>query len=94
MSERSKKLEELIKNEGIQLIDTDGNLHMPNDDLLVYRYEAGDCDLISWPLKEEQLAQLATAIYDEMMCSDEGWKDDAEILLPDGEVFDLYKYLP
>ena len=78
----------------IQLIDNDGDLYMPNDDLLIYRYPAGDCDRIAWPLEEEQKPQLATAIYDEMMCSDEGWSETAEILLPDGEVFDLYKYLP
>jgi hypothetical protein len=81
--------------ETIQLrASRDGDVLMPNGDLLLHQYEAGDWDKIAWPLTEEQKPQLASAIYAEIMCSDENYPEDSTVLLPDGHEFDLYKWLP
>jgi hypothetical protein len=90
----------------IQLIDHDGTLYFPfgiyeKDDpsLLIYRYDAGDCDTCSWPMGksahydlDKQRRILAGALYGERECNPH-FPMGAVILLPDGEVFDLDQYV-
>lgn len=73
----------------VQLENNDGEL-VVNGELLVYRYSAGDCDTIPWPLKcqfrgeAELITQLASCLYDEREC---GTWDGDHVLLPDGRKF-------
>jgi hypothetical protein len=63
-------------------------------ELLIRRYDAGDCDTIAWPLprakakRERALTNLAYALFDERECNDL-FPYDAVIELPDGTVFDF-----
>lgn len=85
----------------IRLVDTDGTLYFPHGGLdaysndskeiaqiLIVRYEAGDCDSISWPLEKTMRRKLASALYDERECN-QFFPSDAEIELPDGAPFDF-----
>jgi len=62
--------------------------------LLVYRYPAGDVDLIPWPLQcefsthEQLVERLKGALFDERECNS-FFPSDAIIELPDGTEFDF-----
>lgn len=82
----------------IRLIADGGHLCFPTSDdgepsLLMYRYSAGDIDLIPWPLvseyrdKETLERDLASALYDERECGK--IPVNAVVELPDGTVFDF-----
>ena len=61
-----------------------GDLYL-NGQLLIVRYDGGDCDTIAWPLREQDRENLVSALYDarEMM---DGFNNN-EVQLPDGEIF-------
>jgi hypothetical protein len=94
----------------IQLVDHNGTLYFPFGiyekdvpSMLIYQYDAGDCDTCKWPMGcpkeasygydlDKQRRILAGALYGERECNPHfPW--DATILLPDGSVFDLDQYV-
>jgi len=63
------------------------NLTFPNGNVIIYRYRAGDVDLIKWPLPEEDRRMLAAALYDGREMGD--IPNSSIVLLPDGTQFDF-----
>lgn len=63
-------------------------------EILLCRYEAGDCDTIHWPLRRveyegwtlDDAANLRTALYD---AYEMGQLTERSVLLPDGQRFDI-----
>jgi hypothetical protein len=50
----------------VDLMECEGDLHMPNGSILIYVYPSGDVDTIPWPFKTPQdRFRLAAALYDE-----------------------------
>jgi hypothetical protein len=70
-----------------QLIAKDGHLHTPTGNLLIYRYAAGDVDLINWPLPDEDRRMLASTLFDEREMGGIPGNANA-VLLPDGSLFE------
>ena len=68
------------------LTNKDGRLYLA-DDILVFRYPAGDCDCISWPLQKKQYSQLASCLFDAIECGELAACD--EVLLPNGKPFSI-----
>ena len=72
---------------GTKLIDKDGTLYLTNDDILIVRYNAGDCDTIPFPLRtKEHRRNLASALFDEYEC---GTINERIVMLPNGEEFNI-----
>lgn len=72
-----------------QLQAREGVLYL-GDDILIVRYEEGDCDTIKWPLVKPK--HLALALFDEIECGNldcPGYR----VKLPDGMLFDIQEHL-
>lgn len=54
--------------------------------LLLYFYDAGDCDRIAWPLRPGFARKLESALYD-FVNTEELLKDGDTVELPDGRTF-------
>ena len=84
----------------VQLVAKNGSLRIPlsaitpqavkdyqltEDSMLVYRYSAGDCDLIAWP--KPNLNHLASTLFD---ARETGMVEDIRsVLLPNGQEFEF-----
>jgi hypothetical protein len=56
------------------------------EDILLVQYGGGDCDTIQWPFGVNCRANLAAALFDAYEMGD---IKERQVLLPDGEVFDI-----
>jgi hypothetical protein len=71
----------------ITLQAKEGLLHL-GDDVLVHRYDAGDCDTIPWPFSShEDRSNLFAALYGAVNTG--SLPDGCEVALPDGTLFGM-----
>jgi hypothetical protein len=61
-----------------------------NDEILIVRYPEGDCDTIPWPCPIAW--KLAGALYDAREMG-ELPANDYEVELPDGQIFNIDKFV-
>lgn len=70
-----------------KLINKNGDLYLTDEDILLVRYKAGDCDTIPFPLRtKEHKKNLASALFDAYEC---GEIEERTVLLPNGKTFNI-----